>query len=355
MTNIKKKVILLICLVLSLVMIFVLFSCDDTETPSNDSASTDDTNTGETNTGDTNTGDTSTDDTSTDSSVDSGTDDSSTSTGTDNDGNSDSIDDSTVDANNSVLTFVEIEGGYAVSDCKNEAISVEIPSVYNGKPVLAVNEKAFYECFALKSVTIPNSVKKIEKSAFEYCLSLESITLPFVGETPNDTKNASFGYIFGSNHPITPDRVPKSLKNVKITGEAAIAKQAFINCSSIVNVEIANGTSAIGEEAFFNCSSLVSISIPGSVIEIGKLAFAECKALESVYLSKGITTIGGLAFDGCRNLKSIVIPDTVTTMRELVFNNCSSIVIYCEPNEKPSDWYSNWNMMGYPVEWGYKQ
>lgn len=61
MTNVNKKITLLICLVLSLLMIFVLSSCDNGETPADSS---------------TNTGNSSTNtDTSTDSSTDIGTDD----------------------------------------------------------------------------------------------------------------------------------------------------------------------------------------------------------------------------------------------------------------------------------------
>ena len=61
MTNVNKKITLLICLVLSLLMIFVLSSCDNGETPADSS---------------TNTGNSSTNtDTSTDSSTDTGTDD----------------------------------------------------------------------------------------------------------------------------------------------------------------------------------------------------------------------------------------------------------------------------------------
>ena len=75
MTNTKGKITLLICLVLSLVMMLVLTSCDSGETPSSDSA-----NTGETNT---------------DSNVDSGTNDSSSDTETDT--NTDNGTDSSTD------------------------------------------------------------------------------------------------------------------------------------------------------------------------------------------------------------------------------------------------------------------
>ncbi len=82
MTNIKGKITLLICLVLSLMMMLVLSSCDNTETPSNDSASNTETNT------DTSV-DSETDDASSDTSMDSST---NTSTDTSIDSSTDSDD-----------------------------------------------------------------------------------------------------------------------------------------------------------------------------------------------------------------------------------------------------------------------
>ena len=44
--------------------------------------------------------------------------------------------------------------------------------------VTSIGESAFYKCYGLTSVTIPNSVTSIGSSAFNYCTGLTSVTIP---------------------------------------------------------------------------------------------------------------------------------------------------------------------------------
>ena len=58
------------------------------------------------------------------------------------------------------------------------ADAVEIPSKLGGKPVTRIGEHAFYGCWCLTSVTIPDSVTSIGEAAFEGCSGLTSVTIP---------------------------------------------------------------------------------------------------------------------------------------------------------------------------------
>lgn len=68
------------------------------------------------------------------------------------------------------------EGKYGiVKGIGSASGEVIIPQKYNGKPITEIDERAFYGCDGLTSVTIPNSVTIIKPYAFSGCASLATI------------------------------------------------------------------------------------------------------------------------------------------------------------------------------------
>ena len=123
-------------------------------------------------------------------------------------------------------------------------LSIPASVTYNGESynVTNIGENAFYSCKSLISVTIPNSIIKIEKNAFTHCSHLNSI---------------SFG------------------KNV-----SSIDECAFYGCG-ITSLTLPNSVSQIGNSAFRNCISMTSVTIPNNVTKIGEAAFYNCYTLSS--------------------------------------------------------------------------
>ena len=311
--------------------------------------------------------------------------------------------------NRSNLTSITIPdsvtsiGGYAFSGCSgltsvtigNGVTSIDFYAFYGCSgltnitipdSVTSIGNHAFYGCSGLTSITIPGSVTSIRQSAFNGCSDLTSITIPFVGDKADGTGAAThFGYIFGaSRYSYNNDYVPKSLKEVIITGGTSIGWRAFWGCSgltsitipdsvtsidqyafdgcngiieiengvsyvdgwvidcdsSITSVELRDGTRGIASYAFSGCSGLTSITIPDSVTSIGDYAFYECSGLTSITIPDSVTSIGGSAFEDCSGLTSVTIPDSVTSIGWSAFSGCSGLTSVTIGNGVTSIGYS---------------
>jgi len=137
---------------------------------------------------------------------------------------------------------------------------VSIPSTINGLPVSSIGCRAFFYCFSLSSVTIPDSVTSIGKRAFSSCTSLASI---HIGNSV-----------------------------------VSIGDNAFAGCQRLTSVTIPNGLTNIGEKAFGICPSLVGVTIPASVTSIGKYAFLNCPRLTDIYFKGNTPSLGDDVFEG---------------------------------------------------------
>ena len=241
------------------------------------------------------------------------------------------------------VSFVKLREGTRGIACFYDCAA--LTSVTIPDSVTSIGEGAFYGCSNLTSIIIPNSVTSIGFGAFENCSSLESITLPFVGATKDGTEDKHLGYIFGaSSLGSNFHYVPTSLKEVIITG-TSIGEYAFYECSGLTSVTIPNSVTSIGGSAFYGCSGLTAVYItdlaawcgikfngydsnplyyahnlylngelvtdlviPDSVTSIGADAFRNCSGLTSVTIPDSVTSIGRYAFYGCSSLESITLP-----------------------------------------------
>jgi hypothetical protein len=144
-------------------------------------------------------------------------------------------------------------------------------------------------------------------------------------------KGAMYNYdYFYSGNELYPN-VPwvswmPEIKSVVIEdGVTRIGSGAFMKCSSLTDVNIANSVKSIGRNAFSECSSLKKINIPNSVTSIGTGAFGFCTSLVELNLQDGIVSIAEAAFSNCSSLAHVNIPNTVTSIGDSAFNGCSSL------------------------------
>ena len=91
------------------------------------------------------------------------------------------------------------------------------------------------------------------------------------GDIVTSIGNSAFYRCYSLTSVVIPDSV------------TSIGDDAFFYCSSLTSVVIGDSVTSIGDCAFFYCSSLTSVVIPDSVTTIDNLAFSDCYRLKDVY------------------------------------------------------------------------
>ncbi|UKK70451.1 leucine-rich repeat protein [Prevotella communis] len=246
-------------------------------------------------------------------------------------------------------------------------VNYPIEKIIIDSGVTSIGSYAFYKMKTVTSLSIPETLKKIEYNAFEGCSGLSSLTIS--NNNINIGNLAFYGCIglnslnfFNSKIVIGNSTFEgcSGLANLSISNcTISIGTRAFTGCKSLTSMELPSGVSSIGESAFLGCSGLYSIVIPNSVTNIGKSAFAHCSNLTKIKVDEdnmvydsrnncnailitsnntlivgskntiipnNTKTIGKSAFAGCVGITSIEIPNSVTDIEESAFAGCSDLI-----------------------------
>lgn len=167
--------------------------------------------------------------------------------------------------------------------------------------ILSVGKGAFNGCSSLENVTFQNvSLKKINTSTFFDCSALTSVEVP---DTVTEIEYAAF-----SHSGIRSVRLPENL--------TAIGDYAFTDCKNLTQIQLPSHLSVLGNSAFRECAALEKIDIPAELKRIESDTFKKT-GLTSVTLHEGLEEIGDGAFENCLKLKKIRIPKTVTRIEDL--------------------------------------
>ena len=162
---------------------------------------------------------------------------------------------------------------------------LKIPETLDGKTVTGIGDYAFYQCDALESIVLPDSMVSMGTNPFLDCESLKNIRV--------SPEQPVFAVIDG----VLFNKAEKSL----ICYPAGKQEEAY---------EVPQGIQQIGDSAFWHCASLTSIKLPDSVTSIGDGAFSSCSALTSIELPESVTSMGIDVFKRCDNLTMTVQRDS---------------------------------------------
>ena len=164
----------------------------------------------------------------------------------------------------------------------------------------------------IKSISLPNSVKKIGKSSIANCAELEKITLSDnISEIPTGA--------FNSDYKLTSIELPTKL--------TSIGASAFLNCESLESIDIPDTVTEIGDRAFAN-SGLRMLVIPSGVTAVNYDLCNENHNLNEVVFSPNTKSVEMTAFSGCSNLKNIDLPDGLEKIGKMAFLSSVNARIY---------------------------
>ena len=192
------------------------------------------------------------------------------------------------------------DGEVEVSDTTSAYISGDLvipSSVSDGTEqysVTSIGVNAFWNCYGLTSVTIPDSVTSIGNYAFTDCSGLTSVTIP--------------------------------------NSVTSIENSTFSGCSGLTSVNIGNSVTSIWDNAFYYCTNLTSVTIPDSVTSIEGSAFQLCSGLTSVtFTSQDPPTMGRYAFDTRTTLLVTSHWDPVTAMADAIGTSGKTTIVWANP------------------------
>ena len=253
-----------------------------------------------------------------------------------------------------------------------------IPSHYEGKPVTAIADNAFYDT-PIISLRIPGTVKKVGFMAFARCRSLFEVV---IDDGVEELDSSFYGCLSLSSLTLANSikkldnafRGCSSLTSVTLPNSTVSANNAFQDCAALVTNDYEGGkylgtesnpyymlmtvsdksvtsfkinekTVIIHTAALMDCTALAEVSIPSSVLYIYGNAFMRCTSLTTVIIPSSVTTVASFAFSDCENLKTVYIPRSVKEVGYHAFERCLNVTVSCAVSKAPDGWDPDWNLI----------
>lgn len=242
-----------------------------------------------------------------------------------------------------------VENGEAtITEYVGTDANVIIPDTIGGKPVVAIGTNAFEDQLTLKSVTLPDSVTRIDFNAFSRCWNLENVTL---GEgireidallfshcdklTYNEYENGS--YLGSPENPyLALARMSPSVETAVFHPDTrVICGEAFEDCGKLKDLIIPEGILSIGG---FALPYLNTVSFPATMEHIDSLAFRYCRTPSEITVAEGNTAYksvdGNLfSYDGTRLIKyaggseatAYTVPDGTVIIEDNAFESAKHL------------------------------
>lgn len=207
-------------------------------------------------------------------------------------------------------------GCLTLTKYNGEETEVTIPSNVNGMVVDTVGYDAFEYMSDLTKVTIPETVKTVDDYAFFACWSLENIVIP--DSVEYISKNAfQYTKFYRDNSDA-----------FMIVGDGLL-----IDCKATEDhIVLPGNVKKIMNSVFYGNESLTAADLGDKITYIGMYAFSGCKSLEEIDIPESVETIDYAAFRSCESLDRLYIPESVKSIGNWAFSDCTNLTIECRPN-----------------------
>ena len=225
--------------------------------------------------------------------------------------------------------------GYADDLCENppawEDWKNEIGWVYVKDGIMGLDDLAFSECYNLETVDLADSVEYLGISCFSDCPNLREVKLA----SKTDWRDIP-EFLFSGCTSLVKVNIPE--------GTPTIGTNAFYQCSALEEITIPESVKVIYANAFMGCTSLKEVNLPGAVNRLwtssrwddyGKSPFAGCSALEEFTVSENNRDFSADEQGALYNKDkthliqvpatksgSFIVPDTVTYIWAGAFQDC---------------------------------
>lgn len=219
------------------------------------------------------------------------------------------------------------DGHIIITNCYQSATECTVPEEIDGAPVTEIADSAFSECYFLKKLTVPDSVKIIGRQAFSACSELKTVKLPV------EIEQMGAG-AFDACPVLESVTLPK--------GITELPEATFYECEGLKTVIMPEGIEIIGSESFYGCESLSEIIFPNSLTSIGDYAFQGCSSLKTVTLTENVQNLGSYIFYGCKSLNDIETKDTnpMFASRDGVLFTKDGVTLVRYPEAKKEESYT---------------
>ncbi len=169
-----------------------------------------------------------------------------------------------------------------------------------------VDFSAFRECSSLETVYLEGDITEIRSEAFAYC-PIKQITIP-----ATVTELSGFQYC-------------DALQTLVILGQTSIESNAFMNCTSLTDVDIRGCVTEVKDRAFMGCSALAELTFPDGLVKIGIRPFRDT-ALRTINFLGNAPTFASQAFEDV--IATATYPGGNATWTEEVRQNYSGYITW---------------------------